>query len=110
MALDSEVTELEHTGAALVLVALDLEEMELEPMEVAPVLGAQDSGALALVATELDPTAALGMAREVGSATVSEVEALATVPAEMVSGLADLRQSRCWLLLVALALALEVQA
>lgn len=51
------------------------------------------------------------MESEVGSATALEAEmALATVSAEMVPGLADLRQSRCWLLLVVPALELEVQA
>lgn len=51
------------------------------------------------------------MELEVGSATASEVEmALATVSAEIVSVLADLRQSRCWLLLVVLAQVWEAQA
>lgn len=104
-ALDSEAMELGPTEAALASVALALVAMELEHMEVAPVLVAP-----VLVAMEPDPTAALGMVREVGSATGSEVEmALA-----MGSGLVDLRRSRCWLPLVVLAqalgdLALEAQ-
>lgn len=71
---------------------------ELGTAETAMVSAVQVSAALVSAAME----------SEVGSATASEVEmALATVSAEMVSGLVDLRQSRFWLLLVVSALVLE---
>lgn len=120
-AMELEPTEMEMVSVALALVAMELEHTEVVPDLAVLVSEVLDSAvlvsvALALVAATEPWNAEMGTVSavlvlaavepEVGSAMASEAE----MASEMVSGLADLRQSRCWLLLVVPAQAWEGQA